>query len=122
MSAPPTTPRPTLRLTLRTPHADDEAVQLTAQEVPLLLQLLDALLQPGILLQGDVQVSSQVRDQDERAVLRMGGLLHHGLCKRGTIQKQLLIDKLFFYTLLVQLLLFCLYSCILQVLLCFLSM
>lgn len=39
---------------------EDEAIQLTAQEVALLFQLLDALLQPGILLQGDVEVSSQV--------------------------------------------------------------
>lgn len=84
------TPTPTQRLTVRTPHADDEAVQLTAQEVPLLLQLLDALLQPGVLLQSDVQVSSQVRDQDERAVLRMGGLLHHGLYKRERIREILL--------------------------------
>lgn len=51
-------------LTLWTPHADNEAVQLTAQEVSLLLQFLNALLQPGVLLQSDVQVSSQVRDQD----------------------------------------------------------
>lgn len=70
------------RLTLRTPHADDEAVQLTAQEVALLLQLLDALLQPGVLLQGDVQVSSQVRHQEEVAVLRVRVLLHHGLWSR----------------------------------------
>lgn len=47
-------------LTLRTPHTDDEAIELTAQEVALLLQLLDALLQPSVFLQGNVQVSSQV--------------------------------------------------------------
>lgn len=74
-------------LTLRTPHADDEAVQLTAQEVAFLLQLLDALLQPGVLLQSDVQVSSQVGDQDEGAVLRMRRLLHHRLC-RGRKQRR----------------------------------
>lgn len=70
-------------LTLRTPHADDETVQLTAQEVAFLLQLLDMLLQPGVLLKSDVQVSSQVRDQDERAVLRVRRLLHHRLWGRG---------------------------------------
>lgn len=69
------------RLTFRTPHADDEAVQLTAQEVAFLLQLLDALLQPGVLLQSDVQVSSQVGHQDEGAVLRVRRLLHHRLCR-----------------------------------------
>lgn len=65
------------------PHAHDETVQLTAQEVALLLQLLDALLQPGVLLQSDVQVSSQVGHQDERAVLGVRGLLHHRLWDNG---------------------------------------
>lgn len=69
-------------LTLRTPHADDEAVQLAAQEVAFLLELLDALLQPGVLLQSDVEVSAQVRDQHEGAVLRVRRLLHHWLCRR----------------------------------------
>lgn len=77
----------TRRLTLRAPHADNEAVQLTAQEVAFLLQLLDALLQPGILLQSDVQVSSQVRDQDERAVLSVRRLLNHRLCIRRGEEK-----------------------------------
>lgn len=36
------------------PHAHDETVQLAAQEVALLLQLLNALLQPGVLLQSHV--------------------------------------------------------------------
>lgn len=66
-------------LAFRVPHAHDEAVQLTAQEVALLLQLLDAFLQPGVLLQGDVQVGAQVGHQDERAVLGVRGLLDHGL-------------------------------------------
>lgn len=79
---PPSGVFPSRRLTLRTPHADDEAIQLTAQEVAFLLQLLDALLQPGVLLQSDVQVSPQVRDQDERAVLRVRRLLHHRLWRR----------------------------------------
>lgn len=65
------------------PHAHDETVQLTAQEVALFLQLLDALLQPGVLLQSDVQVSSQVGHQDERAVLGVRGLLHHRLWDNG---------------------------------------
>lgn len=65
------------------PHAHDETVQLTAQEVALLLQLLDAFLQPGVLLQSDVQVSSQVGHQDERAVLGVRGLLHHRLWDDG---------------------------------------
>lgn len=66
-------------LTVWTPHADDEAVQLTAQEVSLLFQLLNAFLQPGVLLQRDVEVSPQVRNQDERAVLGVKGLLYHWL-------------------------------------------
>lgn len=69
-------------LTLWAPHADDEAIQLTAQEVALLLQLLDALLQPGILLQSDVEVSSQVWHQDEGAVLWVSRLLRHRFCRK----------------------------------------
>lgn len=66
-------------LAFRAPHAHDKTVQLTAQEVALLLQLLDAFLQPGVLLQSDVEVSSQVGHQDEWAVLGVRGLLHHRL-------------------------------------------
>jgi len=68
-------------LTLGPPHAADEAVQLAAQEVALLLQLLDAFLEPGVLLQGDVQVSPQVRDQDEGAVGGVMGVMRHGICR-----------------------------------------
>lgn len=70
-------------LAFRVPHAHDETVQLTAQEVALLLQLLDALLQPGVLLQSDIQVSSQVGHQDEGVVLGVRGLLHHSLWDNG---------------------------------------
>lgn len=79
------TQRVSWHLTLRTPHVDDEAIQLTAQEVALVLQLLDAFLQPGVLLQSDVQVSPQVRDQDEGAVLRVRRLLHHRLCRKRNV-------------------------------------
>lgn len=69
----------TCSLTLWSPHADDKTVQLTAQEIAFFFQLLNALLQPGVLLQSDIKVSSQVRDQDERAVLGVRKLLHHRL-------------------------------------------
>ena len=42
---------------------EDEAVQLAAEEVPLFLQVLDPLLQPGVLLQRDLQLGPQVGDQ-----------------------------------------------------------
>lgn len=66
-------------LAFGTPHAHDETVQLTAQEVALLLQLLNAFLQPGVLLQSHIEVSSKVGHQDERAVLGVRGLLRHRL-------------------------------------------
>lgn len=46
---------------------EDEAVQLATQEVPLLLQVLYAFVQPRVLLQGDLQLRPQVGDQQVRA-------------------------------------------------------
>ena len=61
-----TNTQPTIALVV--PHGGDKAVKLTAQEVAFLLQVQDAFLQPGVLLQSHVQVCPQIRDQDEGAV------------------------------------------------------
>lgn len=52
-----------LTVALLTLGGENEAVELTAQEVSLLFQVFDAFLQPRVLFQRNLQLCAQVRDQ-----------------------------------------------------------
>ena len=51
----------------------NELVQLAPQEVPLLLQVLNALLQPGVSLQGQVQLGPDA--------------IHQGHCRGSSLRR-----------------------------------
>lgn len=49
-------------IALSTLGAENKSVKLAAQEVPLLLQIFNAFLEPGVLLQRNLQLSSEAGD------------------------------------------------------------
>lgn len=52
---------------LLAPGAENESVELAAQKVPLLLQIFNALLEPGVLFQRHLQLCSKTWNQKVRA-------------------------------------------------------